>query len=186
VLATLGLFFTLTGTEGYRPHIIEGYRIFNRVMAILLVCAIAAAGGFLQTMRERVQGRVDAPSDPDQTVYYQMLQAIEKFVVIAVSAASALAIFALDVITPTAFNASILYGLPLLLFMAAHSFRVLWSALFVLVVLAWLGFVLGPQEGPEWLLTKLCLNRVLVTVALFGIAFIGHMWGRYMQKKDEI
>jgi uncharacterized membrane protein len=70
--------------------------------------------------------------------------------------------------------------------MAAHSFRVLWSALFMLVVLAWVGFVLGPQEEPDWLLTKLCVNRVLVTVALFFIAFIGHMWGRFMQKKDEV
>jgi hypothetical protein len=114
-----------------------------------------------------------------------MIQAVEQFAVIAVSAACALVIFVLDVVAPSAFNAAILYGLPLLLLITARSTRILWTALPVLLILVWGGFAIGQHEGPDWLTVFLQLNRALTSVALCAITVIGHAWLLYSKEARE-
>ncbi|HEX8523652.1 MAG TPA: hypothetical protein VF669_15460 [Tepidisphaeraceae bacterium] len=129
-------------------HMIGDWRMFNRSLAAIAVCAITAISAFEHRFHRTLQRRreeVDA-MDSDARIYEEILESFTQLVAVIASVVIVAVVAIADFITPAQYNLPILYGVPLVICAMTRRRLLLWGILPILLVMTFAGYVIGPSS----------------------------------------
>ena len=114
-------------------------------------------------------------SDAEQNLCEEVIFSAQRFAAALATIFVSITIFIVDLVTPQQLNFPILYTVPLLIIVWTRSHLWLWAMTSWLILLAIVGWFLGPPPtiSPD-LLTVLMTNRLIAVTVLLLLALIIH------------
>lgn len=157
-------------------EIFVSYRLINRSMVVMaLLVSAFLLHRWIRFREQWAQQRTALKADGEQPgrLFFQTMQIMERTIAILLSAVLCAAIFSLDLISPGQFNLPILYIIPLLIIGLSCSWRMTSICLVLMILLAILGYFVGPTITINSKDTPLIYIQTNRFMACAGLSLVG-------------
>lgn len=157
-------------------EILTSYRLINRSMVVIaLTVSAILLDRWIRFREQWAQQRATLKAEGEQPgrLFFHTMKIMEQTIAILLSTVLCLAIFTLDLFAPGQLNLPILFIIPLLIIGLSCSWRVTAISLILMILLAIVGYFVGPNITINVEETPLVYFRTNRFMACAGLSLVG-------------